>query len=72
MGNHKRKKPKHQRAGCLYCKPHKDNGVNDLKHSDKKRYILDGWLQLEWYETKLNRKTGDRYKIYKTGWLRDA
>lgn len=22
--NHKRKRPKHQRAGCLMCKPHKD------------------------------------------------
>ena len=22
--NHKRKRPKHQRAGCLFCKPHKD------------------------------------------------
>jgi hypothetical protein len=24
MANHKRKRPKHQRAGCLFCKPHKD------------------------------------------------
>jgi hypothetical protein len=22
--NHKRKRPKHQRAGCLFCKPQKD------------------------------------------------
>lgn len=22
--NHKRKRPKHQRAGCIFCKPHKD------------------------------------------------
>lgn len=22
--HHKRRKPKHQRRGCLYCKPHKD------------------------------------------------
>ncbi len=22
--NHKRQRPKHQRAGCLWCKPHKD------------------------------------------------
>ena len=22
--HHKRRKPKHQRAGCLMCKPHKD------------------------------------------------
>jgi hypothetical protein len=24
MANHKRRRPKHQRAGCLLCKPHKD------------------------------------------------
>ncbi len=24
MANHKRRRPKHQRGGCLYCKPHKD------------------------------------------------
>ncbi len=22
--NHKRRRPKHQRAGCLWCKPYKD------------------------------------------------
>lgn len=22
--NHKRRRPKHQRCGCLVCKPHKD------------------------------------------------
>ena len=27
MANHKRKKPKHQRAGCLMCKPQKDERV---------------------------------------------
>lgn len=25
MANHKRKKPKNARAGCLMCKPHKMN-----------------------------------------------
>lgn len=24
--NHKRKRPKNRRAGCLFCKPHKSNG----------------------------------------------
>lgn len=24
MAHHKRKRPKHQRAGCLLCKSHKD------------------------------------------------
>lgn len=25
--NHKRRRPKNRRAGCLYCKTHKANGV---------------------------------------------
>lgn len=29
--NHKRRRPKKQRAGCLYCKPHKRNGVGSFK-----------------------------------------
>jgi hypothetical protein len=24
MANHKRRRPKHQRNGCLFCKGHKD------------------------------------------------
>jgi len=27
MSHHKRKRPKHQRAGCLMCKPQKDERV---------------------------------------------
>ena len=30
--NHKRKRPKNRRAGCLMCKPHKANGVTKLTH----------------------------------------
>jgi hypothetical protein len=26
MANHKRRRPKNRRAGCLLCKPHKQNG----------------------------------------------
>lgn len=28
MAHHKRKRPKHQRAGCLMCKPYKDERVS--------------------------------------------
>ena len=28
--NHKRRRPKKQRAGCLICKPHKGNGQSGL------------------------------------------
>jgi len=29
MSNHKRKRPKSSRAGCLMCKPHKDQRRKD-------------------------------------------
>lgn len=29
--NHKRNRPKHQRAGCLLCKPHKDERVGGVQ-----------------------------------------
>lgn len=32
--NHKRRKPKSTRAGCLLCKPHKRQG-SPLKNRDK-------------------------------------
>jgi hypothetical protein len=36
--NHKRKRPKHQRAGCLLCKPHKDERLTKVpKASDRRR-----------------------------------
>lgn len=41
MANHKRKRPKNRRSGCLCCKPHKANGVNEEKHSIKKKIIKD-------------------------------
>lgn len=34
MANHKRKRPKHQRAGCLMCKPHKDERVKGKPEAD--------------------------------------
>jgi hypothetical protein len=30
--NHKRNRPKHQRAGCLMCKPHKDERLPKSKN----------------------------------------
>lgn len=41
--NHKRKRPKNRRAGCLMCKPHKMNGwkeKSDLSHSNQKLELL--------------------------------
>ena len=39
--NHKRKRPKNSRAGCLMCKPNKMNGANkdELGHT--------GWGKLK-------------------------
>jgi len=31
MANHKRRRPKHQRAGCIFCKPHKDERMPKAK-----------------------------------------
>jgi hypothetical protein len=33
MANHKRKRPKSARAGCILCKPHKDNAFKDQEQS---------------------------------------
>ena len=30
--NHKRRRPKNRRAGCLLCKPHKMNGLKNARH----------------------------------------
>ena len=38
MANHKRKRPKNRRSGCLMCKPHKaNNAKNKEKISVKKK-----------------------------------
>jgi hypothetical protein len=39
--HHKRCRPKNRRAGCLYCKPHKANGVNDPPMSEKLARLED-------------------------------
>lgn len=41
MANHKRKRPKNRRAGCLLCKPHKANGVNEEKASVERELQID-------------------------------
>ena len=33
MGHHKRRRPKSTRAGCLMCKPHKDQRRKDSLNS---------------------------------------
>lgn len=37
MSNHKRRKRKDRRAGCLMCKPHKGNGMKRacMKHKHR-------------------------------------
>jgi hypothetical protein len=43
MANHKRKRPKHLRSGCLFCKPHKDERQpkrKRIRHSDARRELF--------------------------------
>jgi hypothetical protein len=35
--NHKRKRPKNKRAGCLLCKPHKANGADRRTFQEKRQ-----------------------------------
>ncbi len=37
MANHKRRRPKHQRAGCLLCKPWKDERIGARANSQGSR-----------------------------------
>lgn len=42
--NHKRRRPKNRRAGCLYCKPHKANGAKEktkAKYRDELMELCD-------------------------------
>jgi hypothetical protein len=41
MAHHKRRRPKHQRAGCLYCKPHKDERRKKRLRPTQERKIGD-------------------------------
>ena len=39
--NHKRRRPKHQRAGCLMCKPHKDTPTRRNSGDQGKRFLVE-------------------------------
>ncbi len=41
MAHHKRCRPKHRRAGCLLCKPHKDERVKKLPRGNLLRKLQD-------------------------------
>lgn len=45
MAHHKRKRAKHQRAGCLLCKPHKDerggNGLQMQTEQEKRQRVAE-------------------------------
>ena len=42
MANHKRKRPKSTRSGCLFCKPHKRQGacthVTNMRFGQLRKY----------------------------------
>jgi hypothetical protein len=43
--NHKRKRSKSRRAGCLLCKPHKANGAKDKNPARVMRQLQDDLRQ---------------------------
>jgi len=45
MANHKRRRPKNRRAGCLMCKPHKANGVKKRAGNGKFMEYSRTWKQ---------------------------
>ena len=47
MANHKRRRPKNRRAGCLLCKPHKANGAKRRRRSLRKQILraLASWSE---------------------------
>jgi len=46
--NHKRKRPKNRRAGCLMCKPHKGNGAGAEKDTANARRRMQADAPGEW------------------------
>lgn len=62
MANHKRGRPKHQRAGCLLCKPYKDERVKGQRSVDPvnvRRKLQDDIADLEDEGPALNECDGD-------------
>lgn len=51
MPHHKRGRPKSRRAGCLMCKPHKDNarkgtrGARTFQDLNAERRQVEGWIE---------------------------
>lgn len=41
MPSHKRRRPKHQRAGCIFCKPHKDERGSTPDRPSVQRRLQD-------------------------------
>lgn len=39
MSHHKRRRPKHQRSGCLHCKPYKDERVKSTVGAQTKQEL---------------------------------
>jgi hypothetical protein len=46
MAHHKRGRPKHRRAGCLLCKPHKDERAKKRPRASTARKLQDSLSEL--------------------------
>ncbi len=58
MANHKRRRPKSRRAGCLWCKPHKHQRV---KQRDKTADRLAANLEVQEYQEMLHWPPDERW-----------
>lgn len=56
--NHKRKRPKNKRAGCLMCKANKMNGWSDVK------FFHHGWTAF-FMQLDGSYKFSDRREVFK-------
>lgn len=48
--NHKRRRPKNARAGCLLCKPHKANGAKNTRTPQERRAEVNEAEGLVYYQ----------------------
>jgi hypothetical protein len=59
--NHKRRRPKHQRAGCLFCKPQKDERetkIGRLRPGQRRKLQPDDSRNVKkWEHARVNRES---------------
>jgi hypothetical protein len=81
MGHHKRKRPKHRRAGCLMCKAHKDergkNGFGAQSRQEQRARVAERYDEFDFGPGPASRKQrkGKPYTIevrWLASWMRES